>query len=109
MDCDVCLNAATTASENRLQPHGLSVNTMVPCCMQPSAFLPAMLIDKSLTRKLQMVCLLIQELEANDDELTLTLKMALESDLRLRFYDTAHFSTWKAGFEALLQLLFSPG
>ena len=52
---------------------------------------------------------MMQELEAQDSQLTLTLKMALESDLRLRFYDAAQYSTWKAGLEALLQLLFSPG
>ena len=48
-------------------------------------------------------------MEALDDSLELTLKMALEPDLRLRFYDAASFSTWKKGFEVLQQLLFSPG
>ena len=52
---------------------------------------------------------IVQELEVQDNQLMLTLKMALESDLRLRFYNAAQYSTWKAGLEALLQLLFSPG
>ena len=50
-----------------------------------------------------------KDVEALDDSLELTLKMALEPDLRLRFYDAASFSTWKKGFEVLQQLLFSPG
>ena len=51
----------------------------------------------------------LQDIEAQDDDLELTLKMALEPDLRLRFFDAAQFSTWKRGFETLQQLLFSPG
>ena len=51
----------------------------------------------------------VQDIEAQDDNLELTLKMALEPDLRLRFFDAAQFSTWKRGFETLQQLLFSPG
>ena len=51
----------------------------------------------------------MQDVDALDDSLELTLKMALEPDLRLRFYDAASFSTWKKGFEVLQQLLFSPG
>lgn len=51
----------------------------------------------------------LQDIEAQDDDLQLTLKMALEPDLRLRFFDAAHYSTWKRGFETLQQLLFSPG
>lgn len=52
---------------------------------------------------------MLQDIEAQDDDLELTLKMALEPDLRLRFFDAAQFSTWKQGFETLQQLLFSPG
>ena len=52
---------------------------------------------------------MLQDIEAQDDDLELTLKMALEPDLRLRFFDAAQFSTWKRGFECLQQLLFSPG
>lgn len=52
---------------------------------------------------------MLQDIEAQDDDLELTLKMALEPDLRLRFFDAAHFSTWKRGFETLQQLLYSPG
>ncbi|KAL3160650.1 hypothetical protein ABBQ32_010571 [Trebouxia sp. C0010 RCD-2024] len=51
----------------------------------------------------------VEDIEAQDDALELTLKMALEPDLRLRFFDAAQFSTWKQGFETLQQLLFSPG
>ncbi|DBA89209.1 hypothetical protein WJX77_000076 [Trebouxia sp. C0004] len=51
----------------------------------------------------------VEDIEAQDDDLQLTLKMALEPDLRLRFFDAAHYSTWKRGFETLQQLLFSPG
>lgn len=52
---------------------------------------------------------MVQDIEAQDGVLELTLKMALEPDLRLRFFDAAQFSTWKQGFQTLQQLLFSPG
>ena len=68
-------------------------------------------IDMTLTVAVLLILIIsmLQDIEAQDDDLELTLKMALEPDLRLRFFDAAQFSTWKRGLETLQQLLFSPG
>ena len=66
-------------------------------------------IDMTVTVAAILIVSMLQDIEAQDDDLELTLKMALEPDLRLRFFDAAQFSTWKRGLETLQQLLFSPG
>ena len=45
----------------------------------------------------------------NDDDLVITLKMALEADLRLKFYEPSTFSVWRRGLEKVMSLIFAPG
>ena len=51
----------------------------------------------------------LQELEVNDDDLVITLKMALEADLRLKFYEPSTFGVWRRGLEKVMSLIFAPG
>ena len=45
----------------------------------------------------------------NDDDLVITLKMALEADLRLKFYEPSTFGVWRRGLEKVMSLIFAPG
>ena len=61
-----------------------------------------------LVAQLSSICC-SQELEVNDDDLVITLKMALEADLRLKFYEPSTFGVWRRGLEKVMSLIFAPG
>ncbi|KAK9811688.1 hypothetical protein WJX72_008422 [[Myrmecia] bisecta] len=51
----------------------------------------------------------VEEVSNNDDDLEITLKMGVEPDLRLKFFDHLTYKAWRRGLTLLLTLLLTPG